>query len=247
MADPTPFRLRPAIIAIDGPAASGKSTIGHELAGRLGFLFFDTGVMYRAVTWAALARGVALDSESEIGLLAETLHIDVQEPVGEQADGRHLTVLVDGEDVTWRLRSADVDRAVSLVSAYARVRRALAAHQRRIGLGYGAGRNATGNAAGIVMVGRDIGTEVLPEAPLKVFLDASPEERARRRHAELLERDKDVPYSQLLAEIVARDAFDSGRAVSPLRPATDAVILDTTSLTPGQVVERILALATEPG
>lgn len=229
--------LRPAIIAIDGPAASGKSTIGNTLADRLGFLFFDSGIMYRAVTSAALEREVDLDSEAGIGALAEDVAIDIRSPRPDEADGRQSTVLVDGEDVTWRLRSPAVERAVSSVSAFARVRRALSGHQRRIGLRYGGGGE---DRAGIVMVGRDIGTVVLPEAPLKIYLDASAEARAHRRFAELEQRGKPRLYDDVLAEIVKRDAQDSGRAVSPLRPAADAVIVDTTSLTPDEVVTRIL-------
>lgn len=232
-----PPPLRPAIVTIDGPAASGKSTIGRSLADRLDFLFFDTGIMYRAVTWAALERNVEVTSEERLGALAERIEIDIRTPQNGEADGRQSTVLVDGEDVTWRLRSPAVEQNVSAVSAHARVRAALSKHQRRIGLRYGGGDQ---ERAGIVMVGRDIGTVVLPEAPLKIFLDASAEARARRRHAELVERGKALPYEQVLAEIVARDAQDSSRAVSPLRPASDAVVVDTTALTPDQVVERIL-------
>lgn len=228
----------PTIIAMDGPAASGKSTIGLALAQRLGYLFFDTGIMYRAVTWAALDRGVPVDDAAATGALAAILDIDILS-AGDHDDGRTATVLVDGQDVTWQIRSAHVERHVSVVSAHAPVRAALTEQQRQIGLRYGAGR---ADRPGIIMVGRDIGTAVLPEAPLKIYLDASPEERAHRRHAESLERGREAAYDQILAEIRARDAIDSGRAVAPLRRAADAVRVDTTGLTPDQVVDRIAAI-----
>ena len=141
----------PSTIAIDGPAASGKSTIGGLLAERLGYLYFDTGVMYRAVTWAVLAQGVAVEDEAGVTALAERLQIDVVRPTVD--DGRQYTILADGQDVTWQIRRPEVDRGVSPVSAYAGVRAALTAQQRRIG-----------QRGQIVMVGRDIGTVVLPEA-----------------------------------------------------------------------------------
>ena len=160
--------LPPYIIAIDGPAASGKSTLGLRLAGSLGYLFFDTGVMYRAVTWAALVRGLEINDEKAVTQLAETAQIDVRP--SSQNDGRTSDVLLDGVDITWETRRPDVEASVSPVSAYRGVRQALASQQRRIG-----------QRGRIVMVGRDIGTVVLPEADLKIYLDASAEERARRR------------------------------------------------------------------
>ncbi len=239
----TATQTRIKMIAIDGPAASGKSTIGRLLAERLGFLIFDTGIMYRAVTWAALQQGLAPGDESTVGPLAETLPLEILPPAQDEDDGRLCTVRIGGADVTWALRAGEVERHVSAVSAHRRVRTAMVQAQRAIGLRYGAGQ---GDRAGIVMVGRDIGTVVLPEAPLKIYLDASAEERARRRHRELLERataeSPAPPFAQVLAEIVARDARDSGRAVSPLRPAADAAHVDTTGLTPDAVVEQIIAL-----
>jgi cytidylate kinase len=230
--------LRPAIIAIDGPAASGKSTIGLRIANLSGFLFFDTGVMYRAVTWTALERLVDVHDEAAVGALAASIVIEPRAPTNAENDGRQVTVLVDDLDVSWQIRQPQVDQNVSAVSAHPPVRLALSLQQRRIGLAYGWGE---GDKPGIVMVGRDIGTVVLPEAPLKVYMDASAEERARRRHAELLARGKSESFQQVLADIVARDLVDSERAASPLRPATDALVIDTTRLTLDQVVERILA------
>jgi cytidylate kinase len=220
---------RPSIIAIDGPAASGKSTLGKRLADALGYLFFDTGVMYRAVTWAALQRNVAIADEAGVTQLAETAQIDVRPP--SKDDGRACDVLVDGVDATWETRRPEVEASVSPVSAYAGVRRALAAQQRRIGL-----------RGGVVMVGRDIGTVVLPEADLKIYLDASAEERARRRTAEILGRGGQADYEEILAGVRRRDQIDSTRAVAPLRAADDAVILDSDKLDADQVFARVEAL-----
>jgi cytidylate kinase len=222
----------PSTIAIDGPAASGKSTIGEALARRLGYLYFDTGVMYRAVTWAALTRGISIADEAAVTALAERLHIDVLQPTVD--DGRQYTVLADGEDVTWAIRTPEVDANVSPVSAYAGVRRALVAQQRRIAAG-----------GQVVMVGRDIGTVVLPEADLKVYLDASVEERARRRWREIRERGEDADYEAVLAAMRRRDEIDSNRRVSPLRPAADAVIVDTTGLSIEEVLARVEQLVEE--
>jgi len=207
----------PSTIAIDGPAASGKTTLGKKLADELGYLLLDTGVMYRAVTWAALQRGVPLQDEKAVSALAEICVIDIRPASLE--DGRPNDVLVDGGDVTWDIRCPEVDANVSLVSSYAGVRRALTAQQRRIG---GRGR--------VVMVGRDIGTVVLPDADLKIYLDASAEERARRRYLEILERGKPADYEEVLRAMRARDAFDSSRDLSPLCAAEDAHVINSNNL-----------------
>jgi cytidylate kinase len=217
------------IIAIDGPASSGKSTLGKRLADCLGYLYFDTGVMYRAVTWAAIQRGIPIQDEAGITELAEQVQIDVRPPSRE--DGRSYDVLVDGQDVTWEIRQAEVDANVSPVSAYPGVRRALTAQQRRVGL---RGR--------VVMVGRDIGTVVLPEADLKVYLDATLPERARRRHQELLSRGVQAELKKILQSLMARDQIDSTRLVAPLRPAEDALIIDSDGLDADQVLEMVKEL-----
>lgn len=222
MINPTP----PSTIAIDGPAASGKSTLGRRLADALGYLFFDTGVMYRAVTWLALQRGLDLQNETDVTTLAETAQIDVAPPSAD--DGRACDVLADSVDITWETRRREVDANVSVVSAYAGVRKALSAQQRRIGL---RGR--------VVMVGRDIGTVVLPEADLKVYLDATAEERARRRYDEIRARGEDANYEEILEKVIRRDHIDSTRAVAPLRPAHDALILDSDRLDVDEVFERV--------
>ncbi|MHB1318793.1 MAG: (d)CMP kinase [Anaerolineae bacterium] len=216
-------------IAIDGPAASGKSTIAERLATKLGYLYFDTGVMYRAVTWAALNREIPISDESAVTELANSLHIGIEPSTIH--DGRQYTVLADSVDITWKIREPDVNREVSPVSAYRGVRTALTAQQRRIGL-----------QGGVVMVGRDIGSVVLPEADLKVYLDASLHERARRRFVEFAERGSRVPFEDVVADLARRDEIDSSRDVAPLSVAEGAVYLDTTRLDIEQVVARILSL-----
>jgi CMP/dCMP kinase len=218
------------VIAIDGPAASGKSTVGEAVANRLGYLYFDTGAMYRAVAWLALERGVPVDDEAQVTALAAAAEIDVLPAV--QDDGRQYTVLVDGQDVTWAIREPAVANSVSQVSTYPGVRAALVAQQRRLA-----------RRGRIVMVGRDIGTVVLPDAPLKVYLDASAEERARRRWQEEQARGGQRPYEAVLAEVRRRDEIDSTRQVAPLRPASGAVIIDSTEMAIEQVVESVLRLA----
>ncbi|MFN8487685.1 MAG: (d)CMP kinase [Caldilineaceae bacterium] len=232
--------LKPAIVALDGPAGSGKSTVGRQLAALVDFLFFDTGVMYRAVTCVALNRKINVHDEGQVDALAEQIQIDVLPPAATETDGRQCTVAVGGEDITNQLRTQSVDQNVSIISAYGVVRQALSANQRRISQYYGTGQ---AEKRGIIMAGRDIGTVVVPEAPLKIYLDASAEERARRRYAELRGQGKQVEYTAVLHGIIQRDELDSHRAISPLRPAADAIVLDTSNMTPEAVVTRILQLA----
>lgn len=238
--------LRPAIIAIDGPAGAGKSTIGHQLAQLLDFLFFDTGIMYRAITCAALTRNLDLTDAQAMGELTQRIDIDIIPiPPEEQADvaaGTYNYVHIDGVDITNDLRTTAVNRNVSTVSAHVPVRQALSDQQRRIGRSYG---EATGPKRGIVMAGRDIGTVVLPDAPLKVFMIASLTERARRRYCEQRKKGSDVTLSQLIEEIERRDRIDSERDSSPLIAAEDAIELDTSDLTTDEVVEAILDVAND--
>jgi cytidylate kinase len=217
----------PRVIAIDGPAASGKTTLARRLAERLDYLFFDTGVMYRAVTLAALQRGVPASDRPAVERIAEEIDIDVH-PASVD-DNRLYDVVADGQDVTWAIRSREVDAHVSQVSAYSGVRQAMTRRQREIGL---RGR--------VVMVGRDIGTVVLPEADLKLYVVASLEERARRRHQELLDRGEVADREAIQAAMAERDRYDSSRALAPLRPAEDARILDTTELTADEAANHIL-------
>lgn len=219
----------PQIIAIDGPAASGKSTVGAELANRLGYLCLDTGIMYRAVTWQALAEGLDPEDETAITRLAQNIEIDVQP--GSVSDGRAFDVLINHQDHTWDIRSPEVNQQVSLVSSYPGVRHAMTIQQRKI-----AGRGR------IVMLGRDIGTVVLPDADLKIYLDASLKVRAKRRFEEEKARGSCVTYQEVVSSLKRRDKIDSSRKFAPLKIAADAVVINTDNMSAAQVVEYIKAL-----
>ncbi len=221
-------------IALDGPAASGKSTVGEMLAEHLDFLFFDTGVMYRAITLAAIEAGISVVDEQACTHLAERTKIDVRPPSVE--DGRPNDILIDGADKTWEIRTPKVDEHVSIVSAYPGVRHALTEKQRQIG-----------KRGDVVMVGRDIGTVVMPDARLKIFLDASLEERARRRHQERIDRGEAANFRHVLEVLQQRDQIDSNRDVAPLRPASDAVVIDSDTMTVEQVFKKILQYVAEKG
>ncbi len=221
-------------IAIDGPAASGKSTLARALSSRLGYLYFDTGVMYRAVTLAALRRQVNPHDQTAVSALAGQLTIDVRSK--DDSDGLPYEVLLDGEVVTGSLRLPEIDRNVSRVSAYPDVRQAMTGLQRAIG-----------RRGQVVMVGRDIGTVVLPEADLKLYVDASVGARAQRRLEECLARGQETTYEAVLEETIARDAYNSSREVAPLKAAADAVRLDTTHLTIDGMVEAALRLVEGAG
>lgn len=216
----------PAVIAIDGPASSGKSTLGQKLAVELGYLYFDTGCLYRAVTVAALQRGLPLTDAAAMARLAAALDICVKPP--NVKDGRQYTVLVDAMDVTWELRTPQTDASVSVVSAFPEVRRTLTDHMRAIA-----------RSGSVVMVGRDIGTVVLPDAPLKIYLDAGVDERARRRHAEILARGERSDYGEVLEAMHIRDRTDSARKAAPLRAAPDAHVIDTTGMEPERALAEI--------
>ncbi len=222
------------VIAMDGPAASGKSTIGRMLANRLNYLFLDTGCMYRAVTLAALKNGVDVSDETAVTHLANQLDMDIQ-PAIDAEDGRHYSVFVDGQDVTWDIRRPDVDSNVSQISSYLAVRQEMVQRQRDFG--------KRGN---VVMVGRDIGTVVMPEAPLKLYITASAEERARRRWVDRKQQGHTDTLTTTLADVQRRDLLDSNRKHSPLRPATDAIIIDTTNRSLEKIIDEILLLITEP-
>jgi cytidylate kinase len=220
----------PKIVAIDGPAASGKTTVANLLADRWGYLLFDTGVMYRAVTWLALKNGISPKDEAAVSALAEQIQIDVTPPSLD--DGREYDVLADGKDVTWKIRNSKVDAKVSRVSAYPKVREALTRQQRRIGL-----------RGEVIMVGRDIGTVVLPEADLKIYLDASVEERAQRRYKQRLERVGEADFTKILKMLKKRDKKDSTREIAPLRAAPDAVVINTDDLSAEEVVREVEKIA----
>lgn len=222
------FPARPVVIAIDGPAASGKSTLAELIAQKIGYFYFDTGVMYRAVTLAALEEIEDLNNEEAVTEISNRICIEVQPPTIE--DGRTMDVLVDKRDVTWEIRTPRVEQNVSRVSAYPGVRRAMTDQQRRIGL-----------RGDIVMAGRDIGTVVFPDAKYKIYLDASAEERARRRTKEKMARGETASYEDILSAIKRRDKIDSTRKHAPLKPARDARIIISDGKTINQVLEEALS------
>ena len=217
-----------SIIAIDGPSAAGKTAVGALLALHLGYRFIDTGVMYRAVTWAVLRDKVDPEEESKVTTLAQQSKIEVTS--SDNAGGPRISV--DGEDVTEELRTREVEHGVSLVSRFAGVRQAMVARQQELA-----------RQGKIIMAGRDIGTVVLPNADLKIFLTASAQERARRRFRDTQEMGQSAELDQVLEELLQRDKLDTERTNSPLRPADGAHIMNTDSIVLTQVVERIMALA----
>jgi CMP/dCMP kinase len=218
-----------SVIAIDGPVASGKTTVGLRLARELGYRLVDTGMMYRAVTWLALNEGVDILDERAISALAASARIEL----GQPADSGGPRLRINGVDITNELRSPEVDRNVSLVSRVPGVREAMVRTQRQLA-----------SQGQLIMLGRDIGSVVLPDAPVKVYLDASARERARRRHIELLEAGVDRPEQEIFAELEQRDEMDRNRHASPLRPAAGALVIDTDNLSFEEVVDRVRAAAT---
>lgn len=214
------------VIAIDGPAAAGKSTVARELAESLRILLFDTGALYRCVTLKAIRKESDLDSEKAVAKIAKKAKIELRPASIE--DGRLADVTLDGEDVTWAIRQPDVDAHVSKVAAYPAVREALLDVQRDI---------ADGNA--VVMVGRDIGTVVTPKAGLKIYLDATVEERARRRYQDMRRQGEDMEYALVLDELRERDFKDSTRATAPLKEADDAIRIKTDGLAIDEIVGQI--------
>lgn len=218
------------IVAIDGPSGAGKSTVAKAAAKRLGFSCLDTGAMYRAIAWKALADGVSFDDAEALGAIAHDNEIEFGHVEGDPVPRR---VFISGTEVTDAIRTSEIDRAVGPVAAVPAVREALVAQQQRIG-----------RAGDYVVEGRDIGTVVFPDAELKVFMTASAEERARRRVRQNDQRGiGSVDFDEVLADIIARDEVDSARETSPLRPADDALMLDSTSLPIDEVIATICAEA----
>ncbi len=223
--------IRPVpVITIDGPSGSGKGTVAALLAGELGWNFLDSGALYRLLAFAARNHGVDLTNEEALKVLAE--HLDVQ--FGAARDGHGMIIILEGEEVTESIRNEQVGAGASQVAALPVVRTALLQRQK-----------AFREAPGLVADGRDMGTVVFPDAPLKIFLTASAEERARRRFLQLKARGDDVNLTSLLEEIRERDERDTQRAVAPLKPADDAVQLDSTTLSIEEVLQKILSEVAE--
>ncbi len=221
--------MRARLIAIDGPVAVGKSSVGTMLAGRLGYVFFDTGMIYRAFTWKVLKSGLLPTDEEAICRLADETSFEFV-----AVQGSRLSPVIDGEDVSSGLLCPEVEELVPVTSKLAGVRRVLVERQRRFA-----------ERGKVVMAGRDIGTVVLRDAELKIFLTASTEERAERRHRELIQRGENASLEEVLTELKRRDEMDMNRPISPLRPAKDAVTVNTEGLSLDQVVDRIYALASD--
>ena len=211
------------IIAIDGPAGSGKSTIAKFIAKNLNYRYIDTGAMYRAVAWSAGKKGIKLEDENAVGQWAAQLKIEfLADPLGQQ-------VRVNGENATGLLKNEVVGRGAAKVAAQKRVREILVAKQQEIG-----------KAGNLVMDGRDIGTQVFTHAELKFFMDADAEERGKRRYLELKEKNMNVHFENIIAEIKQRDLEDRNRAISPLHPADDAIKIDTTKFTIEEVIDQVM-------
>lgn len=213
------------IIAIDGPSGVGKSTLGKMLARRFGYLFIDSGAVYRAVARKALDEGAALDDKAALARIAREADIRFE------GDPDHMRVFLDGRDVTSEIRLPETSHASSVVAAVAEVREAVVEHLRR-----------AGRESAVIMDGRDIGTKVFPDAQVKLFLDGSPDVRARRRWEEDRLRGRDVPFHQISAELEDRDQRDRGRAATPLVKAEDAILIDTSNMTAEEVFDRVLEI-----
>jgi len=215
-------------IAIDGPAAAGKSTVAKIIAQKLSYIYIDTGAMYRAITWKAINQQINLENEQDLYQLLKWTNIELKK------DGRNQRVYVDNKDVTGKIRLPEITNHVSIVSKHKLVREEMVARQQKLA-----------KNGGIVMDGRDIGTHVLPNAEVKIFLKASVEERAKRRHQENMLKGIPSNFEQLKIDIANRDRLDSEREFAPLKKANDAIEIDTTSLSIEQVVENIMTLVHE--
>jgi cytidylate kinase len=221
------MNLKPQLIAIDGPVAVGKSSVGLRLANRLGYIFFDTGMIYRAFTWKVLKSDVSPDDEQKLCQLADTTEFNFT-PWKEGT----LSVYVDGVNISSKLLCTEIEERVALIAKVVGVRQVMVSQQRKLA-----------ERGKVVMAGRDIGTVVLPWAELKIFLTASTEERARRRYQELSKRGENSSLETVLADLKKRDELDINRTISPLKPAEDAIIINTENLSLEQVVDKICTLA----
>lgn len=221
-------------IALDGPAGSGKSSVAKQVAKQFGYVYIDTGAMYRAIALKSLRAEVAADDELRLTQLAQ--QVDLQLTYEYNENDSKMFVMLDGEDVSQAIRSVEVTKAASAVAAVAGVRKALVELQRKMAI-----------SGGVVMDGRDIGTVVLPQAELKVFMTATVEERGKRRWLEMQAKGVEITLEELIDQIAKRDYFDSHREVDPLCQADDAILLDTTNMNIDEVVQFIVRLAEERG
>lgn len=219
-------------IAIDGPVAAGKGTTAKLVAQRLGFLYVDTGAMYRALTLWVMRKGIDLTKPEDVvaQLTSDKPKVELKVPSEEERDGRLCTVMLEGEDVSWKIRTEEVSRGVSVITQYEGVRNMITPMARKIA-----------QAQNVVMEGRDITSVVLPEANLRIYMDADAKERATRRHRELLMRGADIGWQQVYEDLQKRDARDSQREIAPLKKVPGAWVLDTTGMTideVGEVIEK---------
>jgi CMP/dCMP kinase len=221
--------MKRQVVCLDGPAASGKTTVAKVLSDRLGYLYLDTGILYRAVTWKALKLGIPPSYGEELARLAAESTIEIK--AAPPGDLRQNLVLIDGEDISLEIRSPEVDANVSEVSAHPAVREALIDVQRTMAA-----------PGGVIMAGRDMGTVVCPNAEVKVFLDASDTERARRRQRQAAQQGASLDFESVLADIRRRDRYDSSRTAAPLRAADDAVYIDSTDMDVEEVVDTVMRL-----
>jgi cytidylate kinase len=222
--------LKPQLIALDGPVAVGKSSVGSLLAKRVGYVFFDSGMIYRAFTWKVLKSGISPEEKERLCELATATRFDFV-----PSKGGVLSVFIDGKDISSKLLRPEIEGLVAVIAKVTEVRQAMVLEQRKLA-----------QRGKVVMAGRDIGTVVLPWAELKIFLTASTEERARRRYGELLKRGENSSLESVLADLKKRDEMDIQRTISPLRPADDAIIINTENLSLEQVVDKIYTLAVNP-
>lgn len=221
---------QPFHIAIDGPVAAGCSTVARLVAERLGFLYIDTGAMYRAAALLALRNQVDLNHESAVVQLIRQSKLELRRPTKQEMDGRLITVLLDGEDISWQIRTNEVSRSSAVVSQHPQVRQVLVKTQQHIA-----------HSQNVIMEGRDIGINVLPQADLKIFLTASEVVRTKRHHLQALSSGRDVSFEYINQELVKRDRRDMNRKTDPLRQADDAMLIDSSDLSIDQIVNLIQA------
>lgn len=222
----------PFQIALDGPVGAGKGTVSRLVAERLGILYVDTGAMYRSAVVLGVREGIDVNDEDALVAALANCTIEMRNPLEEEKDGRLTTVILDGEDISWKIRTEEVSRQVSVVAAHGKVRQALVKKQQEVA-----------KTQDVMMEGRDIALRVLPDARLKIFLTADPIIRAKRRHLELQTRGQDVTYDQVYQDLLRRDQYDSTRKIDPLQILPEHLVVDTSDMTVDQAVDLIVTQA----